>query len=525
MLEKAQVFRSLGSLLVLIFVLAIVPAGAQKPADPAADRQPRKPAAQEDMRYYQRWLDEDVRYLITAEEKSVFKSLTTNEEREKFIDDFWRRRDPSPETLQNEFKEEHYRRIAYSNDMFAAGKPGWMTDRGRIYITFGPPDRKETNPTGTQLQRSEMEGGNMTTYPFEVWEYRYIEGIGSDITIEFVDRTGTNDYQIALNDNEKDALFSITGSQVATGNDSQRMVRAKDMPFERLNTYMKLQQPPQIKFKKLEEAVSARVSYNQLPMEVQDNYLRITDESVLTAVALEFDNSNLSFEGAGDDYLAYINLYGRVTDISKRTVEVFEDSINAHLTSEQVKQGSKGKSLYQKKMMLRPGRYVIDAVAEDKTSGRMGSVQKLLVVPRLGGENGALTTSSMILAATIMPATTAADLQSQFVIGDLKVIPSVRRLFRSGDKIGIYLQVYNLALDQTRLKPTVSVSAVIKKGDQTLSKLKSSDLAAHVSGQQMTLKGVVDTAGLAPGGYKLELTVSDGIAGKSITRAESFTIQ
>lgn len=515
-------YRAVLSIVFLLSFSSAVTAVSQK--KPAGDnKQSSKASTAEEMRYYQRWLEEDVRYIIAPEEKSVFKKLTTTEEREKFIEDFWRRRDPTPESLQNEAKEEHYRRIAYANDHFASGKPGWLTDRGRIYIAFGPPDRKETNPTGTQLYRPEYEGGNMTTYPFEVWEYRYLEGIGTDVTIEFVDKSGTNNYEIALNDNEKDALFSITGSHVITSDQQQRFVRAKDMPFERLELYSKLNQPPPVKFKKLEEAVTARVTYRQLPVESQENFLRLTDESVLTAVAVEMENKDLSFEGVGDLYQASVNIYGRVTDITKRVVEVFEDVVNAHLTGAEVKQGSKGKSIYQKKMALRPGRYVLDAVAEDTLSGRMGTIQKLLIVPRLG--EGGMTSSSLILATTLLPAVQAADLQSQFVLGDSKVIPNIQRRFNKGDPIGIYLQIYNLTLDQTRLRPAVDVSAGIKKGQEIVRKLGPSELSVNFSGQQITLMSVADTTALEPGNYNIEVTVTDKIAGKSLVRSQPFTIQ
>lgn len=475
------------------------------------------------MRYYQKWMDEDARYIITDEEKSVFKKLSTPEEREKFIDEFWRRRDPSPETLQNEFKEEHYRRIAYSNDHFASGKQGWLTDRGRIYIVHGPPDRKETNPTGTHLIRPDYEGGNMTTYPFEVWEYRYLEGVGTDITIEFVDKSGTNDYQIALNDNEKDALFSITGSHVITGDEQNRITRAKDQPFERLETYTRLQRPPEIKFKKLEEAVSAKVMYRDLPVESQENYVKLTDESVLAAVTVEMENKNLAFEAVGDNYQATINLYGRVSDITKRVVEAFEDVVTANQTDADMKQGSKGKSIYQKKLALRPGRYVVDAVIEDTVSGRMGSIQKLLIVPRFG--EGGLTCSSLILAQALVPIETAEDLKSQFVMGDMKVIPNVLRRFTKGDRVGIYFQVYNLTLDQALQKPAVDVTVSIKKGNQVIHKLNPPEYGVTLGGQQATIKGAAQTSDLVPGEYGIEISVTDKIAAKSIVRAVGFSIQ
>src|SRR6266853_6338924 len=137
---------------------------------------------------YKKWLQEEVPYIISDEERAAFLQLQTNEEREQFIEAFWQRRDPTPDTVENEFKEEHYRRIAYANEHFAAGVQGWRTDRGRMYIVFGPPDSIDSHPSGGTYYRPQEEGGGSTsTFPFETWRYRYIEGLGNEIEIEFVD--------------------------------------------------------------------------------------------------------------------------------------------------------------------------------------------------------------------------------------------------------------------------------------------------------------------------------------------------
>src|ERR1700732_340511 len=146
---------------------------------------------------YRQWLNEDVIYIISPEERNAFLQLDTNEEREQFIEQFWLRRSSNPDLPDNDFKEEHYRRIAYANAHFASGIPGWRADRGRIYITFGPPDEIDSHPSGGTYERPFAEGGGETsTYPFEDWRYRYIEGIGNDVEIEFVDTTLSGEYHM-----------------------------------------------------------------------------------------------------------------------------------------------------------------------------------------------------------------------------------------------------------------------------------------------------------------------------------------
>jgi len=157
---------------------------------------------------YDRWLNEDVAYIITDQERAAFKGLQSDPEREHFIEQFWQRRNPTPDSSENKFKEEHYRRIAYANKRFASrATPGWKTDRGRIYITFGPPDEIDSHPSGGAYIRPPKEGGGQAmTYPFEEWVYRYIEGVGKDVMMTFVDATMTGEYRMTRDPSEKETI-------------------------------------------------------------------------------------------------------------------------------------------------------------------------------------------------------------------------------------------------------------------------------------------------------------------------------
>src|SRR5579862_4489351 len=247
---------------------------------------------------YKKWLNEDVVYIITDEEKTAFKRLATDEEREQFIEQFWLRRDPTPDTEENEFKEEHYRRIAYSNDHYASGIPGWKSDRGRIYIMYGPADEIESHPSGGSYQRPMEEGGGETsTYPFGQWRYRYIEDIGTNIIIEFVDPTMSGEFRMTSDPSEKDALLYVPGAgltmmeQMGMSDKTQRFNRTDGThlgvpfggetqsmnEFNRIEQFAKLQKPPAIKFKDLEAYITSKVTFNVLPMRVQVDYFPITD--------------------------------------------------------------------------------------------------------------------------------------------------------------------------------------------------------------------------------------------------------
>src|SRR5882762_1550455 len=329
-------------------------------------------------RALRRWLDEDVAYIISNEERAAYKALKTDEEREQFIEQFWLRRDPSPDTVENEFKEEHYRRIAYANERYASGIPGWKTDRGRIYITFGPPDENESHSSGGSYERPIEEGGGTTsTFPFEKWRYRYIEGIGSDIIIEFVDPTMTGEFRMTMDPSEKDALLMVPNAgltmmeQMGLASKTDRFNRtdgtrlgeafggtpSKMNQFERLEQFAKLQKPPVIKFKDLEAAVNSVIKFNILPMQVHADFFPLTESSVLTNITVQFENKDLQFQAKEGVQKAVVNLYGRITSMARRVINVFEEPVTVDSPAELLQEMSKRSSIYQKTVPLAPGLY------------------------------------------------------------------------------------------------------------------------------------------------------------------------
>jgi GWxTD domain-containing protein len=222
---------------------------------------------------YKKWVDEDVRWIITDQEMQAFKSLSNDEERDQFIEQFWLRRNPNPDSPENEYREEHYARIAYANEHFAAGKPGWRTDRGHIYIAYGKADSIDSHPSGGSYDRPMDEGGgNTSTYPFEIWHYRYLEGIGDNIDIEFVDSCMCGDYHMTIDRSEKDALKNVPGAGQTLYEQQGQSSKAdrfsgggleqlgagpgssanQSKQFDRLDRFAKLMAPPVIKFKDME---------------------------------------------------------------------------------------------------------------------------------------------------------------------------------------------------------------------------------------------------------------------------------
>jgi GWxTD domain-containing protein len=496
---------------------------------------------------YKKWMDEDVKWIITDEERNTFKALKTDDEREQFIEQFWLRRDPEPDTDVNEYREEYYQRIAYANEHFTSGIPGWKTDRGRIYIMFGPPDQKETHPSGGTYDRPVWEGGGTTsTYPFENWWYRYIEGVGSDIEIEFVDPTGSGEYRIARHPDEKDALLYVPNAgqtlseQLGLTTKADRIGnwynsntrnffggRAKDQPFERLATLAALQRPPRVKFNDLAmiatESELPKVSVDVLSVGMQVSFLRVTENAVITSFTVQMDNQDLVYKAVGPIHEAKANIYARVTNVSGRKAGIFEDVVSSNYLPEQLDQGLKSKSVYQKDLVLPPGNYKIDLVVRDVNSGRTDVKRIGFRVPKY--PEGELDSSSLVLASKLEPL--GGKLATgPFVRGDRKVIPNATGDFKQDQTMGVYMQVYNVAIDQATLKPSVDVEYVITQKDKEVARFKEDGKLGMsvLNSQQITLSRLIPLKGLK-GEYDLTVKVTDNVAGKTITRKEWFKVE
>lgn len=494
---------------------------------------------------WRKWLNEDVTYIITDEEKTAFKRLANDEEREQFVEQFWLRRDPTPDSQENEYKEEHYRRIAYTNERFASGIPGWKTDRGRIYITFGPPDELEDHPSGGTYERPIEEGGGTTsTFPFQKWRYRWIEGIGQDIIIEFVDTTMTGEFRMTMDPSEKDALLMVPNAgltlyeQMGMASKTDRFSRTDgtrlgtgNMPlpmrmnqFERLQQFARLQKPPAVKFKDLEAQVNSKIIFNILPMKVKIDYVKVTNANVMSYVTIQFEKKDLQYKTEGQISKAMINVYARITSMSRRVVNVWEQPVVLETPAEFLQQASVGQALYQNAVPLPPGRYRLNVVAKDVVGGNMNNYEVALDVPHYEDEK--LGNSSIILADQIEKVPTKQIGTGQFVIGTSKVRPRIDNTFRRDEKMGIYLSLYNFTPDEKTQKPAGTIEyEVVKEGGAKVFEFTEEVAAVpSASATQVTIEKLLPLKSLEPGKYKLNMKVTDKNSSQVLTPSTSFTV-
>ena len=547
-------FKKITAFLTSILLLAL-PLYAQQPQDPIQDvpqnqkltkqqKQKMKKTLKELDTPYKTWLNEDVVYIISPEERSAFLQLETNEEREQFIESFWLRRSSNPDLPENDFKEEHYRRIAYANEHFASGIPGWKTDRGRIYIMWGAPDEIESHPTGGTYDRPmEQGGGSTTTYPWETWRYRYLEGIQENVILEFVDPSSSGEYHLTMDPSEKDALLHVPGAglslleSMGLASKADRFTRSDgtNLPtamggtpasldeFNRLELYAKVQRPPQVKYKDLEAIVTSRVVRDSLKFQYRTDFLKVTSDTVLVPISVQIPNNQLSFKAKDGVHSAQIDIFGRISTVTDKVVQTFEDSVMKDYPDSLFPLAVKQVSIYQKSLPLRPGLYRLDLVIKDVSSGNVGAVNTRLAVPRYGEDK--LEASTLILADQIEHVPAKQIGTGQFVLGSSKVRPKLNADFTTADKMGIYLQVYNLKPDEKTHKSDASFVYTVKRGDEQVMQFKETSTEMKQTGDQVTIERLLPLATLPPGKYTLEVSATDKLAQSTISRTAEFSIK
>jgi GWxTD domain-containing protein len=501
---------------------------------------------EESVDYYDKWLNEDVVYIITPQEREVFEKLTNPEEKERFIEQFWFRRDPDMTTPTNEYKEEHYRRLAYVNERFKSGVPGWRTDRGRIYIIHGPPAEIESHKMGQSYTRPTNEGGGQTvTYPFEIWRYRHIEGLGDDIQIEFVDPGGSGEFRIALTPWEKDALLNIPNSGltiaeelgVATRRDHPYFspgnydtyfgmhTTRQDDPFIRYETLAKMQQAKPIKYKDLKELVDVNISYDQIPFQTRTDYFQLSERQVLGSISVELQNKDLSFASENGANVARVAIYGMVTSISNQVVTEFDDDVVASYSPSQLTAGLQSRSIYQKVLPLdRKLRYRLDLIIKDLASNKVGHKRIGLIPP--GATPDKLTSSSVILSDSLQELDRIPEANEMFLLGNVKVRPVLNKTFSEEDPFWIYFQLYNAQLDQSNMTPSLKVSYRINHEGRKVAEFvdQSGETIQFFSGQRVVLISRFPIKGFTDGTYQLEIDVEDQLSGQSLSLRDTFKV-
>jgi GWxTD domain-containing protein len=536
------------------------PATVEKPDPlkrPLSDKE--KFAQQKALKYelkgeYKKWVDEDVRWIITDQELQAFKSLSNDEERDQFIENFWLRRNPNPDSPENEFREEHYARIAYANEHFAAGKPGWRTDRGHIYISFGKPDSIDSHPSGGSYDRPMEEGGgNTSTFPFEIWHYRYLEGIGDNIDIEFVDTCMCGDYHMTIDRSEKDALKHTPGAgqtlyeQMGMAKQADRYSgggleqlgkgpmseQQQSKQFDRLDLFAKLQAPPPIKFKDMEAfmATSKILTGPPFLFDVRTDYVKVTNDTILVPLTLQIRNSDITFVTKDGVSTGTVNILGRVTNLNHKIMQTFEEPVSVQVPSELLARKRNDLSVYWQSMPLRPGLYKIDIVIKDVNNpDHIGRWERSLNVPRYDDDH--LASSSLILAGQMERVPSRDIGAGRFIISDTHIVPRVASgvgvpvTYHRGQNLNFWMQVYNLGIDEKSKQNGATIEYQILDLATNKAILETQELTSKTSpnSDQVTIEKSLPLASLQPGKYQVNIKVNDGITKQRIAESAPFIV-
>ena len=504
---------------------------------------------------YKKWVDEDVRWIITDEELQAFRNLSNDEERDQFIEAFWQRRNPNPESPENEFREEHYARIAYANEHYAAGKAGWRTDRGHIYIAFGKPDSIDSHPSGGSYERPMDEGGGETsTFPFETWHYRYLEGVGDNVDIEFVDTCMCGDYHMTIDRSEKDALKHVPGAgetlyeQMGQAKKSDRFAGGgleqlgtgpmssmnSSKQFDRLDRYAKLMAPPVIKFKDLEAfmATSKILTGPPFLFDVRTDYVKVTNDTVLVPLTLQIRNKDITFSNKDGVAMGTVNILGRVSNLNHKAIQTFEDTVSVQVPSELLARTQNNVSVYWKSLPLRPGLYKIDVVIKDvNNQDHIGRWERSVNVPKYDDDK--LSASSLILADQMERVPSKDIGAGNFVIGNTKLRPRVPPgvampvTFHREQNLNFWMQVYNLGIDEKSKQNGATIDYQIMDMSTNKSVLDTQESTTKLSpnADQVTLEKSLPLASLQPGKYKVTIKVNDGITKQQIAESAPFVVE
>jgi GWxTD domain-containing protein len=487
---------------------------------------------------YKKWVDEDVRWIITDQELQAFKSLSNDEERDQFIENFWLRRNPNPDSPENEYREEHYARIAYANDHFAAGKPGWRTDRGHIYIAYGKADDIDSHPSGGSYERPMEEGGgNTSTFPFEIWHYRYLEGIGDNVDIEFVDTCMCGDYHMTIDRSEKDALKHVPGAGQTLYEQSGQSKQAdrfsggleqlgagpmsssnQSKQFDRLDRYAKLMAPPEIKFKDLESFMTTSKILTGPPFlfDVRTDYVKVTNDTILVPVTLQIKNHDITFTNKDGVAMGTVNILGRVSNLNHKTIQTFEDTVSVQVPSELLARKQADQSVYWKSLPLRPGLYKIDIVIKDVNNpDHIGRWQRSLNVPAYDDDR--LASSSLILASSMERVPSKDIGAGNFIIGDTHITPRVPTgigvpvTFHRAQNLNFWMQVYNLGIDEKSRQNGATIEYQILDVTTNKAILETQELTSKTNpnADQVTIEKSLPLASLQPGKYQVNIKVND----------------
>lgn len=493
----------------------------------------------------EKWITEYVRYIITDIEKREWNNLRTSTDKLRFIEYFWQIRDTKPETPQNEYRAEYQERWRYVQKNFTAGKPGWRTDRGRIYLMLGAPSSIERNPFGR----------NRTERPSETWFYNSLNNkrLPAAIDISFVDFLGYGDYEI-VSDLDRTAQFNSDFGISMNALDAYAMRRGGEIREETDHTNIIL---PMFSESKLRDATLLSRQLFDLQEELREVAkvpglsIRTMKERIRTEIArgaLDFGLSAAAF--AGEAPRAFIpvtlsvplgavsyteNSAGRVYEAALyarirggEVFETFEDTLRLEIPASSGTDAPPPPRnyLYQFWFAAPPGEYEVTATLRDAISQTVGHKAVTVSVPDLSG--GAMTLSGIVVADLISDAPENTIMQMSgpkpFQLANRRVIPNTdRTIALDQDRFSLYFHVYNAPPNAGSGKSQLRVQYFLYRNGALFSKTPFSTLDLNHR-DRTSVETTFETRALGVGEYRIVAVVSDPASAVEAKGEVAFTI-
>ena len=483
------------------------------------------------------WLNEFVVYIITDEEREIFERLPTPEQKLAFTERFWDIRDPTPGTQINEYRREHMQRWATANQRFSAGRAGWRTDRGRVYIIMGPPNNLQRNPMG-------RDGSERAS---EVWSYNMADNpmLPTVLDLNFVDFKGTNDYELVSNLDDSAQVVSKQFGYVNNPLDAYSLRRhASDIYDERFMQYRmtdptavaqeflnfqsnlrEILEIPEIHKERLTDLrradVASAVDFDQFPFSRSVEFYQAVGAAtaVQATVALDYDELASNLFGLNNHFSADVLV---ALEQNGETVAQSEKRLNFSLTAEELEMLRGMQVLQTFQLLVPPGDYDLVLLARDNTAERHGRWIEQITVPDLSG-NG-LRVSTLTLASQIenVEPTPGAE-PRDFQHGNVRVVPNVRRAYFVDQPLLLYVQAYGMAVDAESATNNVVITGTIRgRNGQVREIPEQYPHPAPYTRQSFSFGMPLN--GYRPGVYEVELTIEDRVAGTSVTTQTDFAV-
>ena len=473
------------------------------------------------------WYQGPVRYIITHQEVKAYKALDTELDRQNFIDWFWDRRDISPGTPENEFRDRYQQRVFEANRKFGdTAKPGWKTDMGKIYVLVGPPD-----DINKDLMAKTHRGMMFWVYrrpPFPELASNTVIAFARDKSGEFVLSTSpTIDSDVARGLNFVSKKQDFTGELVIPGRRDPALVQQgvplSQAPLETMMIAGRMQQVPPAEAEMFKSFAVAKEFFGGIPVEARFDFYKTGDGSTYTTVTVGIKTTSVQYRTVGKKEVPDVAVFGKLTS-KENPAEVYVlagDSNFAESTTNQ-EAGVLDLLVFQATAGVKPGKYELLLGIQDRVSRQISSLRRDVVVPDYAAPD--FTLSSITLATDMEPIEFQTSPGKPFHLGKFRIVPSADAVFRKADELNVYFQVYNPVADPEtgKLRLDVVYAFRSKSPDGTFADLGAysvKEAGGQVQGYAVALLK------WPPGDYEVTVTVKDLVSGKQAQGSASFAIR